>query len=187
MNTAVTSREAILKTCREMVSTHGLAALNMRSVASACNVALGSLYNYFPSKNELVTAAVESVWQDIFHMDHPCAADLPFPDYVRWIFQSVQQGAKEYPNFFTAHSITFATKEKKEGRKAMEHYFDHMKQGMAEALEKDVRVNKNAFREGFSQQAFFDFVLSNILALLLQQAEDCELLAEIVRRTLYFT
>ena len=68
VNTVVTSKEAIMKTCRDMVSERGLSALDMRSVAKACHVALGSLYNYFPSKDALVTATIESVWQDIFHM-----------------------------------------------------------------------------------------------------------------------
>ena len=83
MNTAVTSREAILTVCREMVSRQGLDSLNMRSVARACQVALGSLYNYFPSKDDLLLATVESVWQDIFHMDGLPDQNLSFPGCVQ--------------------------------------------------------------------------------------------------------
>ena len=83
MNTAVTSREAILTVCRELVSRQGLDSLNMRSVARACQVALGSLYNYFPSKDDLLLATVESVWQDIFHMDGLPDQDLSFPGCVQ--------------------------------------------------------------------------------------------------------
>lgn len=69
----VTSQEAILDTCRKMVTTEGLSAINMRSVAKACGVAVGSLYNYFPSKGSLMQATVRSVWMHdifgIFRMD----------------------------------------------------------------------------------------------------------------------
>ena len=66
MNTVITSREAILEKSRE-ISIQGLAALNIRSVASACGVSVGSIYNYFHSKSDLTASAVEDVWHDIFH------------------------------------------------------------------------------------------------------------------------
>lgn len=66
INTVVTSREAILAACREMVAEQGLGAIGMRAVAARCGVAVGSLYNYFPSKDALLAAAVESVWEEIF-------------------------------------------------------------------------------------------------------------------------
>ena len=40
----------------------------MRTVASECGIALGSLYNYFSSKSELLSATIEAVWKDIFQM-----------------------------------------------------------------------------------------------------------------------
>lgn len=46
----------------------GIAAVNMRTVASECGIALGSLYNYFSSKSELLSATIEAVWKDIFQM-----------------------------------------------------------------------------------------------------------------------
>lgn len=64
MRTAVISRDAILEASRGLLRERGWSALNMRSVAAECGVAVGSLYNYFPSKTELVMATVESVWQD---------------------------------------------------------------------------------------------------------------------------
>ncbi|MGM2743209.1 TetR/AcrR family transcriptional regulator, partial [Bacillus cereus group sp. Bce013] len=60
MNTPVTSREAILATCRNLVSENGITSINMRSVAQVCQVALGSIYYYFPSKNNLLIATIES-------------------------------------------------------------------------------------------------------------------------------
>ncbi|MCI2058229.1 MAG: TetR/AcrR family transcriptional regulator [Oscillibacter sp.] len=181
----VTSREAILKSCRQVVAEKGLTALNMRSVAEAGHIALGSLYNYFPSKDELVMAAIESVWGDIFQMDRACRADLPFPEYVRWIFESVRRGAGEYPNFFTAHSISVASAGRSRAREKMERCFDHMKLGMAEALEADGAVRGDAFRAGFSKEDLIEFVFWNILTLLVQKKDDCEILLEMIRRTLY--
>lgn len=83
----------------------GLQAINIRTVARRCNVSVGSIYYYFSGKNELALETIESVWMDIFNVDEQGATDLPFPEYVEWIFQSVRDGVNEYPNFFTAHSL----------------------------------------------------------------------------------
>ncbi|MFA6663529.1 MAG: TetR/AcrR family transcriptional regulator [Lachnospiraceae bacterium] len=185
INTIVTSREAILKGCRDMVSETGLSTVNMRSVAKRCGVALGSLYNYFPSKDALILATIESVWEDIFHMETSCKTALPFVEYVNWIFESVRRGAGEYPNFFTAHSLSFASGEKDKARNTMEHYFSHMKLGMMEALHSDPAVRKDAFSGSFSESDFLDFVLMNLLTRLMQKKSDCALLLELIRRAIY--
>lgn len=185
INTVVTSKEAILKVCREIVSEKGLSALNMRSVAEACHVALGSLYNYFSNKDDLLIATIESVWQDIFHMNHKCRTDLSFSDYVLWIFESVQRGSREYPNFFTAHALSLANTGKNKAKDTMEHYFSHIKMGMAEVLHADKAVPADAFSDSFTESALIDFILTNILSLLIQKADDCGVLVEIIRRTLY--
>ena len=67
MNTIVTSKEAILRTSRQLIQQQGWNAVNIRAVAKACDISVGSIYNYFGSKSELVAATVESVWCDIFH------------------------------------------------------------------------------------------------------------------------
>ena len=66
MNTVVTSKEEILKTSRELIQQAGWSAVNIRSVAAACGVSVGSIYNYFDSQAALVGAPVESVWCVIF-------------------------------------------------------------------------------------------------------------------------
>ena len=66
MNTIVTSKEEILKNSRELIREKGWAAVGIRSVASACGVSVGSIYNYYDSKAELISATVESVWCEIF-------------------------------------------------------------------------------------------------------------------------
>lgn len=50
LNKTVTSREAILAASQKLVMEKGLQAVNMRTVASVCGVAVGSVYNYFPQR-----------------------------------------------------------------------------------------------------------------------------------------
>ena len=66
MYPSVTSDKAILQASRTLLQEQGWTALNIRSVAAACGVSVGSIYNRFGSKSQLVAATVESIWQEIF-------------------------------------------------------------------------------------------------------------------------
>ena len=80
MNTSVTSRDTILSVSRQFITQNGFGSVNMRAIAAACGVSVGSVYNYFPSKGDLICAVVESVWHDIFHMSGQSSQFSSFTD-----------------------------------------------------------------------------------------------------------
>ena len=102
MNTVVTSKEEILKTSRELLQKQGWSAVNIRSVAAACDVSVGSIYNYFSSKTELVGAIVESVWCEIFHRPEKEEAFQDIRSCIVWMYARMEYGCKQYPGFFCA-------------------------------------------------------------------------------------
>lgn len=185
MNTIVTSKEDILAVCRELAAQEGLQKMNIRTVAEKCGISVGSVYNYFPSKSNLIAATIQEVWQSIFHMDKGCNKEGCFTDYVLWIFNSVQDSATKYPNFFALHSMSFAHLEKGKARQVMDQYFDHMKAGLLHALQNDVNVRASAFSDEFSQKSFVDFVFSSLISMLMKQENMCNVLIEIVKRIIY--
>ena len=185
MNTGVTSKEAIMQVCRGIAAEKGLSALNMRAVARECHIALGTLYNYYSDKDELLIATVESVWKDMLHMNERCETALSFPDYAAWLFESIQRGAVKYPHFLTAHSISIAKSKKGRAKSTMEHDLGHMKAGMLAALLADPAVDPGIFSPSFTRSDLVDFVLDNILMLLVQGKANCTALLELIRRVVY--
>lgn len=61
MNKTITSQEAILCAGKEIVLEKGLQGLNIRDVARRCGVSVGSIYNYFPTKSDLIVATIKYV------------------------------------------------------------------------------------------------------------------------------
>lgn len=183
MNLVVTSKEEIMRVCRKIVSERGISALNMRVVAKECGIALGTLYNYYSDKDDLLIATIESVWKNIFGMYHGCENNMSFADFVADIFYRMREGLKEYPNFFMAHSISIANSQK--AKAIMENCFGHIRSALSECLKSDVNVKENAFSDTFTQSDFTKFVLNNIILLFAQGKTDCSALVEIIRRTIY--
>ncbi len=55
-------RENMIKCAKAELLAHGYDALAIRSVAQGCGIAVGTVYNYFPSKDMLVAAVMLEDW-----------------------------------------------------------------------------------------------------------------------------
>ncbi len=57
------AKETIVRQARLLLSQNGTPKLNMRTLAEGAGVAAGTLYNYFPSKEDLITEVVKEDWE----------------------------------------------------------------------------------------------------------------------------
>ena len=55
-------REKLLEEAKRQVMEHGYSSMTIRSVATACGVGTGTVYNYFPSKDMLVANFMLEDW-----------------------------------------------------------------------------------------------------------------------------
>lgn len=145
MNTVTTSREEILKASRELIQKQGWSAVSIRSVANACGVSVGSIYNYFDSKAILIEATVESVWCEIFHGPEDIEAFSNTQSCIVWMYERMKYGCECYPDFFTFHSISFLKEDKSDGKYRMERTWNHMLNELCFVLKRDTNVRPDAF------------------------------------------
>lgn len=61
-------KQLILEKSKEILINEGYSKLSMRNVAKACDIALGTIYNYYPTKKDLVMAMMEGYWEEYFHL-----------------------------------------------------------------------------------------------------------------------
>ena len=185
MNTIITSKEDILKTSRELIREQGWSAVNIRSVAAACGVSVGSIYNYFDSKADLVGETVESVWCQIFHQPEDGAVFQDTQTCIIWMYERMEYGCREYPGFFTLHSLGFMRENKLDGKRRMQQTWRHILDGLCQVLKQDARVRPDAFTEQFTVEKFADVLFTLMLSALLRQDYDPGAVLEIIRRVLY--
>lgn len=185
LNTIITSRETILEMSRELIREQGWTSVNIRSVAKACNISIGSIYNYFDNKTALIAATVESVWCDIFHMPEEKNAFDSFAECVQWAFTSMKNGNEKYPDFFNMHSMSFMSDDSTEGRQIMEKAWGHIREGFHTVLSNDRKVRPDAFDEEFTPEKFVDIIFSLIISALLRHDYDCSAILNMIDRILY--
>ena len=158
----------------------------MRSLASAAGVAVGSVYNYFPNKNALLTAVVASIWFDMFHHNaEENTEKIGFCDAVSHLFSQIQKGIAAYPDFFAAHRMIFDEGEKESALKLRENIFSHIEKNLLNALETDLRIRPNVFDGSLTKKALVSFTFTHLLALWNSGAKDCGTLIAILSKLLY--
>jgi AcrR family transcriptional regulator len=57
-------KELILSKAKEILYDQGYHKLNMRALSKACDIALGTIYNYYPTKKDLIVEMMTDYWQD---------------------------------------------------------------------------------------------------------------------------
>lgn len=185
MNPMATSKENILQISRKLIQQNGWAGVNIRSVAAACGVSVGCIYNYFESKTDLLSATVESIWSDIFHHPEDEAVFQDTLSCVRWMYKQLEYGCQRYPGFFTHHALGFVQQDTADGKQQMQRAWQHILDALCTVLRNDTRIRADAFTEEFTVEKFAEMLFSLMLSALVRQDFAPSTVLEIVRRTVY--
>lgn len=96
-------REQLLAEAEKQISERGYARTTVRSIAKECGIAVGTVYNYFPSKETLIASFVADDWQrSIEAFKHDCPRESR--DVLIRIYVMLQ-------DFATAHGALFSDKD----------------------------------------------------------------------------
>lgn len=57
-------KQLILSKAKEILYNQGYHKLNMRALSKLCDIALGTIYNYYPTKKDLVIEMMSDYWED---------------------------------------------------------------------------------------------------------------------------
>lgn len=96
----------ILSRAKEVLLKEGYNALTIRSIAKFCNVAIGTVYNYFPSKEVLVAEVMLEDWQ--LALEHMRNAISTVPDIksgIYNIYESINKFASLYRQPWDQYTI----------------------------------------------------------------------------------
>ena len=164
MNKNATSREEILRVGKGLLLEGGPDAVSMRAVASGCQVAVGALYNYYPSKGAMLNALIVNIWEDVFE---PFTAVESYPSFiaaVEALLDAIGTTGARMPGFLQSHALPFASGERAKGRGAMHAYFDVLERHLLRALDEDSNIREGVFENGLSKLEFVTYIMTLTIA-----------------------
>lgn len=93
-------REQLLTEAKRQVAERGYASTTIRSVASACGVGVGTVYNYFPSKDMLIATFVADEWRTYLDAMKALPCDEP-ETLLHGIYDGLLRFADANKNLFS--------------------------------------------------------------------------------------
>ena len=186
MNHAAASRDALLDAAERIVSDEGFEALSIRRLAAECGVAVGTVYNYFASKSELVVAVIEHFWRSMLH-GAVCAPPphQRFTAYLCELYAALLDRVGRCRDGLLLRMASLSDEQRAMGLSLERRYYAHMEEGLLLALSQDEAVDPAVFSEGFTQKALCEHVLTTMLTRLKAGKDDCAFLLCLLERILY--
>lgn len=93
-------REQLLAEARRQIAERGYADTTVRSVAGACGLAVGTVYNYFPSKEMLVASFMAEDWQAALADLSTLSADAPPCERLLAVYNALIRFIEQYSGLF---------------------------------------------------------------------------------------
>jgi AcrR family transcriptional regulator len=93
--------QRLMEEARRQIKESGYSAMTIRSVAAACGVGVGTVYNYYPSKEALVATFILEDWNACYSDITARAESARGREPVLWaIYENLQR-------FITEHAAVF--------------------------------------------------------------------------------
>lgn len=93
--------QRLIEEARRQVEEAGFSAITMRSVAKSCGVGVGTVYNYFPSKEALVASFMLEDWKKcIASIEGVAARSQTLEPVLRIIYEKLTLFMEQYDPIF---------------------------------------------------------------------------------------
>jgi len=85
-------KENIMSVGRDILIQQGYSGFSVRDIADGCQIAMGTLYNYFSGKDDLITEIMEEDWAKILEQNREgFQADLPKINRAELLFRCIRE------------------------------------------------------------------------------------------------
>lgn len=171
-------RETILKTAKNTLLSDGYDKLSLRGVSGQCNIAVGTIYNYFPSKIALITAIMLEDWtvqKDI--MQRACANAENVETGIQSIFTNLHEFSLVYQDVW--HMAMHSKEVKDEminGRSRRQMLIEQLAELICELLER-FKMPYDSFLPRF--------IATSLLTYIMEPDFDYEQINKVFKRILY--
>ena len=173
-------RRILLDCARRIECAEGADALSIRRLASEANIGVGTIYNYFESKQDVLLAMTEEYWQAAIEEMQNIETNDRFSEQIRQIYSFLCEKMNECAKIL----MRSLREDPENGRTRMTSMQASVEQALMERLRRDKAIRKNVWNDRFTKEAFASFVFANVL-LLLRQEGDIEFFLDIIERILY--
>lgn len=137
-------KELILAKAKEILYKSGYQELSMRNVSKCCNIALGTIYNYYPTKKELVIEMMTDYWCDYIRKTQSIVdSEDSFYDKLRKIFDDLNIFIQTFKEVWLKPELYNYPNYVKDGAERENIYIEKLILLVRDILVKDKKINRS--------------------------------------------
>lgn len=174
-------RGTLLELANRIECEEGIDAINIRRLASDANIAVGTVYNYFDSKQEVLLALTEEYWKSALLEMRANITATRFSQQVDQMIVFLRGKMNDCAEVLMRSLHDDAAT----GKIRMAKMQDALRNALIERLNEDAFINAQIWNPPLTKEAFTGFVLSNIVLLLQQKDTDAKAFITIIDKILY--
>ncbi|MEG0396462.1 MAG: TetR/AcrR family transcriptional regulator [Oscillospiraceae bacterium] len=176
-------KQHILENAREIAIDKGVSNINMRDIAKASGVALGTIYNYYPTKGDLIADIVAMFWQEAFaNININLLHTMDFEANLEYIYFELLKFLNSFKSDWLSQLAMLSKDEKNVGRAKEKAYLAQVYNIVLLSLNKNKAASLNysdAEREKLASLIF------KIMLMMLREGEqDFSLFKKVLNKIL---
>ena len=147
-------------------------------------MSVGTIYNYFPTKDDLLVEVIGTFWQRAFHEDLCLIVEGErFDAFVSRVYAAMSSALAAFRSDWLPQISALSIQGRDEGKMREYATFDHIRAGMRGVLEADAQADPA--RAGVERDELVAFALESMIAGLCAGEPDCRVLSALLRAALY--
>lgn len=158
-------RDKILTEAREMIKENGYEKLSMRNLAKACNIGIGTLYNYFKNKHSIVLEIVRLDWEaSLNRLEKVRGFSSTFEEKMKFIYDELE-------NYLYNHIDIFVLLYNEEKNKP-NHFKDNIFGSLYVLTDEIINYHKENgdLKIDLDTRSISRFIVSNIITIIKSHA-----------------
>lgn len=185
---SVITSEEILEQAYQLACEQGLRSLSIRSIAAACDVSVGTVYNSYASKTELINDVVGMFWQRAFSETMKTLAAHEGNDFISFceaLSQSLKSALKEFRKDFLSDLSALSESDRLSAQKREQQSFIHARAGIKQVLLGDPRIKQDQLTGALTPDALAALIWETLIDSARDDMDYDKTLLELLRAALY--
>ncbi len=173
-------RELILSEAKKILENEGYSQISIRRVAKECGIAVGTIYNYFPTKKGLIVEMMTDFWEEYFCDIEPILnSQEGFYIKLKKLFSDLAQFIKRFREIWLHHELYSSPDYIESGLKRKNLYIDQLIGIIEELLVKEVYHKENV--KSFNSNNMASFILINFISMVQMPYFDYQFFERILK------
>jgi AcrR family transcriptional regulator len=177
-------KQLILDEAKKILYSEGYAKLSMRNISKACGIALGTIYNYYPTKHDLVIGMMADYWHSNMNkFESIVSMDGSFYDKLDRIFDQLSGFIKTFreewlnPGFYAQPDYV------RRGSKEEILYVDKLTDIIEGILDREIKAGRIKSRVTSKEAA--RFIMMNFVTMIQMPAFEYPAFKKILKEIIY--